>query len=214
MSEKILIETWPRSSLSDQSKIRKSVQTRQKILDSALQHLWSNSFRDLTVAGLTKRAGTSRTSFYQYFKDLHSLMEELLNNLEWEILSVAKPWVSGDSDPAMKLSEALYGLVNVCHDRGPILRAIYEAAPTDERLEQSWNDFVQVFDDAVTFRIEQDQAAGLALPFDARSVAVALNRMDVGVLIHNFGRNPRSEILPVYQAIERIWLSTIYGKFP
>ena len=82
----------------------------------------------------------------------------------------------------------------------------------DERLEKAWNDFVKVFDDAVTAGIMRDQKAGFAPDFAARPVAIALNRMDIGLLIHHFGRNPRSEVQPVYEAIARVWLNTIYGK--
>ena len=57
-----------------------------------MKFLWSNSFRDLSVAGLTAQAGISRPCFYQYFADLHDLMENLLKILEKEILSVAQPW--------------------------------------------------------------------------------------------------------------------------
>lgn len=212
MSKAELIKTWPRNVPADYSKLRKSEQTRQNILNTTLGFLWSHSFRDLTIAGLTNQAGISRTCFYQYFGDLHNLMEELLNDLEWEILAAAEPWIIAKADSAEKLSESLYGLVKVCYERGPILRAIFESAPMDERLEKAWNDFVKVFDDTVTARIIQDQATGLAPNFEPRPVAIALNRMDIGILIHHFGRNPRSEIQPVYQAIARIWLNTIYGK--
>lgn len=177
-----------------------------------MKFLWSNSFRDLTVTGLTTRAGISRPCFYQYFADLHSLMEDLLNDLEREILSVAQPWIIAETNPVVKLAESLSGLVEACYERGPLLRAIFEAAPMDERLEKAWNDFVKVFDDTVTARIEQDQAAGLTPDFEARPVAIALNRMDIGILIHHFGRHPRSRPQPVHQSIARIWISTIYGQ--
>ena len=138
-------------------------------------------------------------------------MEDLLKDLEREILSVAQPWITAETNPVVKLAESLSGLVEVCYERGPLLRAIVEAAPMDERLEKAWNDFVKVFDDAVTARIKLDQAAGLSPNFEAHSVAIALNRMDIGILIHHFGRRPRSKPQLVYQSIERIWISTIYG---
>jgi hypothetical protein len=81
----------------------------------------------------------------------------------------------------------------------------------DERLERAWNKLVIVFDDAVTTRIEKDQVAGLVREFEARPVAIALNRMDVGTFVHHFGRRPRSKSEPVYQSLVRIWVSTIYG---
>ena len=211
MSETKLEKTRRRNDPRDFSILRKSERTRQNILDTALKFLWSNAFRDLTVAGLTTRAGISRPCFYQYFADLHNLMEDLLKDLEREILSVAQPWFIAEANPVVKLAESLSGLVKVCYQRGPLLRAIFEAAPMDGRLEKAWNDFVNVFDDTVTARIEQDQAAGLTPDFEARPVAIALNRMDIGILIHHFGRHPRSKPQPVYQSIARIWISTIYG---
>ena len=81
----------------------------------------------------------------------------------------------------------------------------------DERLEKAWNDLIIVFDDAVTARIEHDQAAGLAKDFAGRSVAIALNRMDIGTFIHHFGRHPRSKPQPVHQSNARIRISTIFG---
>jgi len=211
MSGTKLEKTRQRNDPRDLSILRKSERTRQNILDTALKFLWSNAFRDLTVAGLTTRAGISRSSFYQYFADIHNLMEDLLKDLEREILSVAQPWFIAEVNPVAKLAESLSGLVNVCYQRGPLMRAIFEAAPMDGRLEKAWNDFVNVFDDTVTARIEQDQAAGLTPDFEARPVAIALNRMDIGILIHHFGRHPRSKPQPVYQSIARIWISTIYG---
>ncbi len=195
----------------DQSPQRKSERTRQVILDAALKLIWEKPFRDLTIAELMAQTGVSRSVFYQYFADLHDLMENLLGDLKQEILEVATPWITAESDPAAKLVESLSGLVKVCYRRGPILRAVFEAAPMDERLEGAWNDFIRVFDDAVAERIERDQAAGLVPKFDARPVAIALNRMDVGTLIHHFGRRPRSKPDPVYRAILQVWISTIYG---
>jgi hypothetical protein len=70
---------------------------------------------------------------------------------------------------------------------------------------------VKDFDDAVTHRIEQHQAAGLIKPFDARPVAMALNRMDAFLLMHYFGRRPRGNRESVRDAILRVWISTLYG---
>ena len=195
----------------DTSTLRKSEQTRQAILDGALKFLWTKPFRDLTVAELMSLTGTSRSAFYQYFSDLHGLMETLLHDLQGEILGVAEPWFQGDADPVALLEESLSGLVKVCHKRGPIIRAVAEAAPMDERLETAWNKFLKVFDDAVVERIEEHQAAGLIASFDARPVAIALNRMDVGVIVHHFGRRPRSQPELVRQSITRIWISTLYA---
>jgi AcrR family transcriptional regulator len=196
----------------DRSTLRKSEQTRQAILDAALKLLWSHPFRELSIAELTSRTGISRPAFYQYFADLHDLMENLLNDLEEELQTAAGPWFSAEGDLVPHLAESISGLVDVCYRRGPLVRAVVEAAPMDERLERAWNAFVKVFDDAVTAGIERDQATGLVPEFDARPVAIALNRMNIGAMIHHFGRRPRSKSAPVYRSITRVWISTIYGQ--
>jgi AcrR family transcriptional regulator len=190
---------------------RKSERTRQSILDAALKFLWTHPFRELTVGELMSLAGTSRSAFYQYFEDLHDLMESLLHGMEEEILAVTSAWFQGEGDPIPLLEESLENMVRVCYQRGPILRAVSDAAPMDERLEKSWTQFVKDFDDAVTQRIEQQQADGLIKPFDARPVAMALNRMDAYLIIHHFGRRPRGNQKSVRDAILRVWISTLYG---
>jgi hypothetical protein len=124
---------------------------------------------------------------------------------------VAEPWFHGEGDPVSLLEKSLSSLVKVCHQRGPLIRAVVDAAPMDERLEKVWTGFLKVFDDAVAERIEEHQAAGLIASFDARPVAIALNRMNVGVMVHHFGRRPRSQPEQVRQSITRTWISTLYG---
>lgn len=133
--------------------------------------------------GLTKKVAVSRTSFYQYFDDRHNLIEELLNDLARKIDTVAEPWFTANSDITIKLCDSLYGAVTVCYHRGPILRAIVEAAPMDELLENVWYEFVKTFDDAVATRIARDQRDWLAPRFDPHPVAIALNRMDKHVRV-------------------------------
>ena len=193
-------------------RIGKSERTRAAILNSALDFLWTHPFRDMTVQSLMTPTGASRSAFYRYFKDLHEVMETLLGMLNEEALAVTGPWFEGTGDPIALLNESLAGLVDVCYRLGPILRATENAAATDERLEKAWAQFVKQFDDAVTPRIEADQSQGLIPEFDARPVAIALNRLDAYTFIQAFGQRPRSKPEPVREALARIWISTLYGS--
>jgi len=190
---------------------RKSEKTRQAMLDAAVEYLWTQPFRDLTVAELASRTGTSRAAFYQYFADLHDLMDVLLSGMESDILEAANPWFEAEGDPALLLRESLSGLIKICYQRGPILRAVADAAPSDEKLEQSWAKFLGDFDDAVAGRIEEHQEAGLIPQFSARPVAVALNRLDASLVIEKFGRRPRANQEQALDSLVRIWVSTLYG---
>ena len=191
--------------------VPKSERTRAAILNSALDFLWSHPFRDMTVNAVMASTGASRSAFYQYFGDLHTVMETLLGMVQEEIFEVAEPWISGAGDPVALIQETLAGLIRVCHERGPFLRAITDAAATDQRFEGAWRQFLGGFDDAASARIEADQKQGLIPHFDARPVAIALNRLDACTLIEAFGQHPRSQTEPVREALARVWISTLYG---
>lgn len=190
---------------------KKSEQTREAILASALEFFWSRPFRDLTVAELMANTGASRPTFYQYFTDLYALMSALLDEIRADILMVASPWFEEEGDPVPLLKTSLSGLVDVVYESGPILRAVTDAAVSDANLEETWASFIGSFDVAVAARIEQQQAMGLIAPFHAFPVAKALNRLDACLLIEHFGRRPRGDRKEVLQAITRIWCSTLYG---
>jgi AcrR family transcriptional regulator len=183
-------------------------------MDAALQFLWFRPFREMSVNALMATTQVSRPAFYQYFDDVHELMETLLGNLEREILDFVKPWLECVGDPVTVLEESLAELVRICHEHGPFLQALDDASGTDARLEKAWADFLGRFDDAVTARIEADQEQGLIPKFEARPVAVALNRMDAAAMIQAFGQHPRSRPEPVLGAIRRIWKNTLYGSDP
>jgi AcrR family transcriptional regulator len=192
-------------------KLGKSERTRAVILNASLDFLWSHPFRDMTVGSLMAATGVSRSAFYQYFEDRHDLMETLLDMLQDEIFEVAAPWISGTGDPVALLRETLSGLARVGYRTGPLLRAVTDAAATDERLEAAWKRFLGRFDDAACDRIEADQNQGLIPAFDARPVAIALTRLDAFALLEAFGQRPRSRPEPVEEALARIWISTLYG---
>lgn len=192
------------------AEVRKSDRTRAVILDAALEFLWSSPFREMTVSSLMASTDLSRSAFYKYFHDVHELMETLLEELAEEVLTGATAWLEGSGDPVALLRESLAELVRTCYQRGPILRAVADAAPSDERFDQSWNQFLGRFDDAVAARIRSDQQLGLIPEFEARSVAIALNRLDAYTFIHAFGQRPRSRPEPVLDAIVRVWTSTLY----
>lgn len=192
-------------------KIGKSDRTRATILNAAFDFVWSHPFREMTVQALMAETGVSRSAFYQYFDGRYELMQAMLDILQEEIFDNAASWYSGVGDPVALLREALAGLVRVCHGRGPFMQAVADAAPSDQRMETAWKGFLGRFDDAISARIEADQEQGLIPAFDARPLAVALNRLDAHTLLEAFGRRPRSRPEPVREALTRIWISTLYG---
>ena len=193
------------------SRITKSDRTRAAILNAAFDFIWSRPFREMTVNSLMASTELSRSAFYQYFTDVHDVMQTLLNMLGEEIFASSNLWLDGVGDPVALLNETFEGLTQTCYRRGPFLRAISDAATTDERFEKDWVEFLGAFDDAGITRIEADQAQGLIAALDARPVTFALNRLNAYTFIDAFGHRPRSEPKPIQDALARIWISTLYG---
>ena len=192
-------------------RIRKSDRTRAAILNAALEFLWSRPFREMNVNSLMTSTDISRSAFYQYFEDIHKMMETLLHMLAEEIFTSSNHWLEGVGDPVALMNETFEGLTRTCYRHGPFFRAISDAATTDERFEKDWMRFLGAFDEAGTARIKADQAQGLIASFDARPVAFALNRLNAYTFIEAFGQRPRKQPKPIQEALVRIWTSTLYG---
>jgi AcrR family transcriptional regulator len=96
-------------------------------MDSATRFLWKRPFRDLTVAELMAGTPLSRPAFYQYFEDLHHLIETLLAEMDAALSASANPWVGGEGEPIAALRATLGGVVQTCVEHGPILRAAASA---------------------------------------------------------------------------------------
>jgi len=189
-------------------------EARREILDSAARFLRKHDFRDLTVGEVMARTTLSRPAFYQYFTDVHDLIVSLLRDIEEIMHQTASPWISGEGKPIAALRESNRGVVETCAEHGPIIRAIVEAAPLDERLEQAWSSFMQRWDDAVEARIVAQQRDGLIPPLDARRIANALNSLDVNLVVAAFGRHPQSDPHDVLETMHRVWSNTLYGRLP
>lgn len=200
--------------ISPQAKLRisKSDLTRSAILNAAMDFVWSQPFREMTVTSLMAETSASRATFYQYFKDLHELMETLLEMLQSEIFEASNNWIAGVGDPLVLLHYTFTSLVQVCYERGPFLRAISDASTTDPRFEAAWKQFLETFDNATTERVKADQAQGLIADFDVHPVSTALTRLNAYTLIQAFGQHPRSQTEPVRDALVRVWVSTLYGS--
>ena len=193
------------------SKPSKSELTRTAILNAALEFVWLKPFHEMTVNSLMASTGVCRSAFYQYFKDLHEVMETLLELLQEEIFATVAPWLTGVGDPVALMCETLDGLVHVCYERGPFLKAIFDAAANDDRFEKAWDEFLGGFDDAGCARLKADQEQGLIPDLDPFHIIFALNRLNAYTIIGAFGKHPRKEPGPVRDALTQIWCSTLYG---
>jgi AcrR family transcriptional regulator len=184
-------------------------------MESAVRFLWEHNFRDLTIGELMADTPLSRPAFYQYFTDMHELVESLLSDVGAVMHQKANPWITGEGEPIAALRESLKGVVQTCVDHGPVFRAVSEAAPLDERLEQTWSAFMGIWDDQVEARIKVQQRDGLiSKSLNAKRIAKALNSLDATLLISQFGRRRQGNPRTVLDTLHHIWVATLYSQPP
>src|SRR3954464_8722524 len=53
---------------------RRGLATRQRLLECTVDLLATTPYRDLKVTDITRAAGTSRATFYQYFVDIEAIL--------------------------------------------------------------------------------------------------------------------------------------------
>jgi AcrR family transcriptional regulator len=133
------------------------------------------SYAELNIERIATRAGISRTAFYFYFRDKRELLLRLTEDVTDELYRQGDIWFSGDGEPAAELGRALGNIGALYREHGAVLRAIVQAAATDEEIAVSWHRIVDRFVDATSRRIEDLQRDGkAAVREDARATAFAL----------------------------------------
>ena len=186
---------------------------RTMIADAAVEFLWDHPFRELTAGALMEQTGLSRPAFYQYFRNVNDLVQKLLFELQGRMMTAASPWLDSDAPRREALRDTLGGIIDICVERGPVFRAIVEAAPMDEELEASWNEFMEAWDEAVSARIRFEQDQGIIdSRIDAPTMAHALNRLAAALLVDGFGRRDQSDPTVVLHTLHTIWTRLLYGS--
>jgi TetR/AcrR family transcriptional regulator, ethionamide resistance regulator len=133
------------------------------------------SYADLNIERIATRAGISRTAFYFYFRDKRELLLRLTEDVVDELYRQGDVWFSGTGDVADDLHTALANIATLYRENGAVLRAIVQAAATDDELAVFWHAILDRFVDATTARIEALQASGRsAVREDPRAAAFVL----------------------------------------
>jgi AcrR family transcriptional regulator len=70
-------------------KLRNSLLTKQKILDSLTQYILSNGFKGLGMNAVAKEAGVSKMLIYRYFTNMDGLIEAFI--LSGRLTTIFKP---------------------------------------------------------------------------------------------------------------------------
>jgi TetR/AcrR family transcriptional regulator, ethionamide resistance regulator len=163
-------------------------EAREQILDVARRELRVKPFRELSVDELMRETGLSRTAFYRFFPDREAVLIDLLGEV-WTALAEARDLegpAEGEVTPASmaKLRELL------ADNRG-VLRAVADAAASDEEVERTYREFMYSYwIDDLTARIKKAQESGLAEGLNPELAGEALGWMAERMGTQSLDRDP------------------------
>lgn len=182
--------------------------TRRDILAAAAGFLREHPYRELSVDVVMAQTGLSRTAFYRHFDDVTELVLLLLADAGRDLYAVAQQWgaiTSGAEDPAAA-HDGLAQIVDFFVRQGPLVRAIDEAAATDEQIERAYRGALESFIEITRQILDRRVAAGLLQVPDTQALARALNLMNQGYLLDAFGREPKVDPEVALATLEMIWV--------
>ena len=184
--------------------------TRREILASAMAFLREHPYRELSIDVLMADTGLTRTSFYRHFDDVTELVLKLLEEIGAELFEVAARWrqMSGREYPEPARA-ALRGIVDFFVRNGPVVRAVADAAATDERIERGYRGAIEAFIAVVAAGFDTLVARGQLQPFDTHAVSRALNLMNEAYLLDQFGSEPFGDPQVALKTLETVWLGAL-----
>lgn len=184
--------------------------TRHQILEAADALLRERPYRELSVDLLMAQTHLTRTAFYRHFEDIPDLVLRLLADVGAEVYAIGERWRERAPDDAPAAArEGVAGIVDFFVRHGRLVRAVADAAATDEQIERGYRGFVAAFADLIAQGLAELAERGNLDVADTRALAQALNLMNEAYLLHEFGREPLGDREVALATLETIWLRVV-----
>lgn len=191
---------------------RRHERTRQELISAALDQAVAGSFKDLTVDGVTRAAGVSRSAFYVYFGDKEELLLGALEDLLADHRErLGGCWAESD-DPRRALERGLYWAARTYSDNSELLGLAFETATYDEEVRELWMALLESVIEATAERIraqqEQDRIAG---GLDPDALAEGLVLMSERSFQVNLGDGDLAADA-VASAVTKVWWAALFPE--
>jgi TetR/AcrR family transcriptional regulator, ethionamide resistance regulator len=169
--------------------------------------LRDSPYRELSVETVMARTGLTRTAFYRHFDDVTDLVLRLFADVGRELYNVGERWVrAAGADYPAPAREGLAGIVDFFVKHGPLVRAIAEAAATDERIERAYRASIETFIAMTARTLDQLVETGQLRVSHTDALARALTLMNEAYLLEEFGHEPGGDPEVALETLETIWL--------
>jgi TetR/AcrR family transcriptional regulator, ethionamide resistance regulator len=191
--------------------VRQSRQeSRARIVAATAELVRRRSYAELSVEEIMAEAGLGRTLFYRHFDDLADLLQRAGREAIEELLDaeIALGRTRADLGPDA-VREAMASAVAAYHRHGPLLRAIREAAASDEQIAAGYVAMRERFDAVAEQALRATADQRPHAPADVAETARALNLLNESYLLDAFGREPRVSVATAEQTLTEIWTAIL-----
>ena len=184
--------------------------SRARIVEAATELVRERSYAELNVGEVMERAGIGRTIFYRHFDDLADLLLSAGREAIEELYAAQVELASARSvhDEAA-IRQAIEVPVGVYQRHGPILRAVAEAADSEELVAPGQEELRRRFDALVADALRAISERSGTEFADVDETARALNLLNERYLLDAFGREPRVEPETAARTLTEIWTATL-----
>jgi AcrR family transcriptional regulator len=185
-------------------------QVRARIVVSATDLIRRRSYAELSVDEVMRAAGLGRTIFYRHFDDLGDLLVRVSQEAIEELYEAQPPLeevIPGDEIEA--IHRGLEPAVAVYRRHGPLLRAVAEAATSDDQLARGHAAMRRRFSDLNLRYLSEARERGGAALADVAETAEAMTVMNEAYLLDAFGREPRVSVEVAVRTLSELWLALV-----
>lgn len=192
---------------------RSRQQSRDRIVAAATELLRSSSYAVVTIDEVMREAGFGRTIFYRHFDDLADLLLRASREAIDELYEAQRAFSQariGDGPDVVRM--AIEPAVAVYQRHGPLLRAIAEAAASDEQIAAAREATRGRFNELVEEALRGMPGIAAHAPADVAETARALNLMNESYLLETFGREARVAPEVAAETLTEIWVAVIHRQ--
>ena len=171
-------------------------EARARIAAAAERLLAERPYRDLSVDAVMAEAGLSRTLFYRHYDGLPELILELFEGVAAELAAELE---------TADLRSVLEAAARAFAERGPLMRAVDQAASHDEEIERAYRAVSERFTARMAEQLGAAMDEGRVRRGDPYELARALNLMNQRYLLDTVARDPSFEPERAVRALLDVW---------
>jgi AcrR family transcriptional regulator len=183
------------------------------ILDAAERQLSEGGPERMTVETIATAAGITRGALYFYFGSKNDVLAALVERTAASVVAeVERAEGSASENPREALRDALAQTARLWGERGAVMRAAVELAPSVPEIEAGWQAAVSATADVTRGALVRAGVPDDAGPTGASAVSAALVAMTERYF---YGASKRgSSLEDAAQTLTHVWLATLPDRPP